>query len=147
MVDFRMTKNYQVKMTCAEQHLKNSFILVGILLVFEGLAFLIFPYSTAKLLLLSALETKQAEQFARVAGLAIVVIGYYYCVAGYFTLIGYFRASIIGRLFILPIISAMVYFYSIEVPFLIFGIQDFLSALWSYACLMVYDAEQQKLQC
>ncbi|CAM2716913.1 unnamed protein product [Rotaria socialis] len=129
MVDFRMTKNYQVKMTCAEQHLKNSFILVGILLVFE------------------ALETKQAEQFARVAGLAIVVIGYYYCVAGYFTLIGYFRASIIGRLFILPIISAMVYFYSIEVPFLIFGIQDFLSALWSYACLMVYDAEQQKLQC
>ncbi|CAM2716912.1 unnamed protein product [Rotaria socialis] len=129
MVDFRMTKNYQVKMTCAEQHLKNSFILV------------------AKLLLLSALETKQAEQFARVAGLAIVVIGYYYCVAGYFTLIGYFRASIIGRLFILPIISAMVYFYSIEVPFLIFGIQDFLSALWSYACLMVYDAEQQKLQC
>ncbi|CAM4903166.1 unnamed protein product [Rotaria socialis] len=129
MVDFRMTKNYQVKMTCAEQHLKNSFILVGILLVFE------------------ALETKQAEQFARVAGLAIVVIGYYYCIAGYFTLIGYFRASIIGRLFILPIISAMVYFYSIEVPFLIFGIQDFLSALWSYACLMVYDAEQQKLQC
>lgn len=78
-------------MACAEQQLKTSYTVVGILLVFEGLAFLIFPHSTAKLLFLSPLETKQAEQFARVAGLAIVVIGYYYCVAGYFTLIDYFR--------------------------------------------------------
>ncbi|CAF2529483.1 unnamed protein product [Rotaria sp. Silwood2] len=130
----------------AEQSLKNSYTYVGILLVLEGFSFLISPHLTTKLLLLSPLQTAQAEQYARVAGLAIVVIGYYYCVAGKYTLIGLFRASVVGRLLILPAISAMIFFYSVEVSFLLFGIQDFLTAIWSYFCLKAYDAEQAKLK-
>ncbi|CAF3887139.1 unnamed protein product [Rotaria sp. Silwood2] len=110
----------------AEQSLKNSYTYVGILLVLEGFSFLISPHLTTKLLLLSPLQTAQAEQYARVAGLAIVVIGYYYCVAGKYTLIGLFS--------------------SVEVSFLLFGIQDFLTAIWSYFCLKAYDAEQAKLK-
>ncbi|CAF1052764.1 unnamed protein product [Rotaria sp. Silwood1] len=128
----------------AEQSLKNSYTYVGILLVLEGLSFLIFPHLTTKLLFLSPLETAQAERYARLAGLAIVVIGYYYCVAGKYTLIGFFRASVVGRMCILPIITAMIYFYSLEVSFLVFGIQDLLTAIWSYFCLKTYDEEQAK---
>lgn len=75
----------------AEQSLKNSYTYVGILLTLEGLSFLLFPHLTTKLLFLSPLQTPQAEQYARVAGLAIVVIGYYYTIAGIYSLISFFR--------------------------------------------------------
>ncbi|CAF1317148.1 unnamed protein product [Rotaria sordida] len=130
----------------AEQPLKNSYTYFGIVLILEGLSFLICPHLTTKLLFLSPLQTAQAEQYARVAGLAIVVIGYYYYVAGIYTLIEYFRASVVGRMFVLPVIIAMCYFYSLEVSFLIFGVQDLLTATWSYFCLKAYDNEQAKLK-
>lgn len=75
----------------AEQKLKTHFKLIGIVLMLEGLAFLFCPELTVKLLYLSPLNTAQAEKYARIAGLAITVIGYYYFVAGYYGLIGFYR--------------------------------------------------------
>ncbi len=75
----------------AEQNLKNSYTYVGILLMLEGLLFLLVPNLTTKLLLLAPLQTAQAEQYARIAGLAISVIGYYYYIAGKYTLVDFFR--------------------------------------------------------
>jgi uncharacterized protein YjeT (DUF2065 family) len=74
-----------------EQNLKNSYTYVGILLMLEGLLFLLVPNLTTKLLLLVPLQTAQAGQYARVAGLAISVIGYYYYIAGKYTLVDFFR--------------------------------------------------------
>ncbi|CAF3626633.1 unnamed protein product [Rotaria sordida] len=135
----------------AEQSLKNSYTYFGIVLILEGLSFLICPHLTTKLLFLSPLQTAQAEQYARVAGLAIVVIGYYYYVAGIYTLIEYFRASVVGRIkncfdYELASISSVFNFSSLEVSFLIFGVQDLLTATWSYFCLKAYDNEQAKLK-
>jgi uncharacterized protein YjeT (DUF2065 family) len=75
----------------AKQSLKNSYTYVGILLILEGWLFLIFPHLTTKLLLLLPLQTAQAEQYARVTGLALSVIGCYYYIAGKHTLIEFFR--------------------------------------------------------
>jgi hypothetical protein len=38
------------------------------------------------------------------------------------------------------------YFRSIEIPFIVFGIQDLVTAIWSYTCLKAYDAEQAKIK-
>lgn len=110
----------------AERALKNSYTYVGILLIVEGLIFLIFPHLAIKLLFLTPLQTKQAEQFVRSTGLGVGVIGYYYYIAGKHTLIEFFRyeqkdllvfshiiclfrASVVGRLFVLPILVIMAY--------------------------------------
>ena len=74
-----------------ERALKNSYTYVGILLLLEGLIFLIFPKLAIKLLFMNPLQTAQAEQFVRLAGLAIGVIGYYYYIAGRYSLIAFFR--------------------------------------------------------
>lgn len=75
----------------AEKSLKNSYTYMGILLMFEGLSFLIFPYLTTKLLFLLPIQTTQAEQYARALGLGLGVIGYYYYIAGRNSLIPFFR--------------------------------------------------------
>ena len=75
----------------AEQSLKTNYTVFGIILTLEGLAFLLCPHLTAKILFLSPFGSDQAVQLARVAGLAIVVIGYYYTIAGYYGLIYFFR--------------------------------------------------------
>ncbi|CAF0743420.1 unnamed protein product [Adineta steineri] len=75
----------------AEQSLKNSFTYFGYLAMLEGFALLIFPNLTIKLLFLSPLQSTQAEQYARVAGLFLIGIGNYYSVAGKNTLIPFFR--------------------------------------------------------
>jgi len=75
----------------AEQNLKNSYTYVGILLILEGLLFLIFPNLTTKLLLLEPLQTAQAEQYVRTTGFGLCVIGSYYFVSGKHTLIDFFR--------------------------------------------------------
>ena len=74
-----------------ERALKNSYTFMGILLISEGLIFLIFPNLMTKLLFLSPIRTGQAEQYARIAGLAIAVIGYYYYIAGKNNLLPFFR--------------------------------------------------------
>lgn len=74
-----------------EQALKNSYIYVGILLILEGLSFVIFPNLTTKLLLLTPLVTAQAVQYVRTTGLGVSVIGYYYYIAGKYSLIDFFR--------------------------------------------------------
>ncbi|CAF0759907.1 unnamed protein product [Adineta ricciae] len=130
----------------AEQALKNSHVIAGIMLICQGLALVMLPQLTTKLLLLSPLETAQAVQYVRTTGLAVVVIGYYYCVAGKCGLISFFRASIIGRLTLLPVLLAMIHFFSVETPLIILGIQDLMTAMWSYACLKAYDKEQSKLK-
>ncbi len=75
----------------AEQSLKNSYTIVGIILLLEGLSFLIYPYMTAQLLQLSPIQTAQAEQYTRLLGFAIAILGYYYTVAGIYTIIGFYR--------------------------------------------------------
>jgi uncharacterized protein YjeT (DUF2065 family) len=111
-----------------ERALKNSYTYVGILLIFEGLIFLIFPKLAIKLLFLNPLQTTQAEQYVRSTGLGIGVIGYYYYIAGKYTLIEFFRyeqhmssfslslirlfrASVVGRLFVLPFLFIMIYIW------------------------------------
>jgi len=94
-----------------EQALKNSHIYSGYAFIFEGFFFMLFPHLAAKLLFLPTPSTAQAEQYARIMGLAISVIGYYYCLAGKHSIIQFFRASIIGRLSILPIITFLIYFW------------------------------------
>ncbi|CAF4245213.1 unnamed protein product, partial [Adineta steineri] len=47
-----------------------------------------------KLLFLSPLQSAQAEQYARVAGLFLIGIGNYYSVAGKNTLIPFFSVNI-----------------------------------------------------
>ncbi|CAF0747146.1 unnamed protein product [Adineta steineri] len=78
----------------AEQSLKNSFTYFGYLAMLEGFALLIFPNLTIKLLFLSPLQSAQAEQYARVAGLFLIGIGNYYSVAGKNTLIPFFSVNI-----------------------------------------------------
>ena len=75
----------------AEQALKNSHVITGIMLICQGLALAMLPQLTTKLLLLSPLETVQAVQYVRTTGLAVAVIGYYYCAAGKCGLISFFR--------------------------------------------------------
>ncbi|CAF3732629.1 unnamed protein product [Adineta steineri] len=128
----------------AEQSLKNSFTYFGILAMLEGFTLLILPNLATKLLFLLPLQSAQAEQYARATGLGLMVIGYYYYIAGKNTLIPFFRASVIGRLFVLPLMVILIYVYSLETSFIIFGIQDLLTGLYSYIHLKAYDAEQAK---
>lgn len=95
----------------AEQALKNSYIYSGYLLLFEGLSFLLFPHLTTKLLFLLPLQTAQAVQYARTTGMGVGIIGYYYYVAGKYSLIDFFRASIVGRFFALPLIVILIYLW------------------------------------
>jgi hypothetical protein len=74
-----------------EQSLKNSFTIYGVIVVLQGLSMLLFPHLTMSLLHLSPLQTAQAVQYARLAGLVLSVIGYFYVVAGICTLIGFYR--------------------------------------------------------
>jgi uncharacterized protein YjeT (DUF2065 family) len=74
-----------------EQALKNSYTYVGILLILEGLSFVIFPNLTTKLLLLTPLLTAQAVQYVITTGFGVCVIGYYYYIAGKYSLIDFFR--------------------------------------------------------
>ncbi|UJR32310.1 hypothetical protein I4U23_019774 [Adineta vaga] len=129
-----------------ERALKTSFTSVGILLIIQGLLLLLFPHLATKLLFVLPLQTAQAAQYVRSTGLGVAIIGYYYYIAGKYGLIDFFRASIIGRLFALPVIVAMVYFYSIEIQLIIFGLQDLVTAFWSYRCLQAYDNEQGKIK-
>ncbi|CAF0743452.1 unnamed protein product [Adineta steineri] len=108
----------------AEQSLKNSFTYFGILAMLEGFTLLILPNLATKLLFLLPLQSAQAEQYARATGLGLMVIGYYYYIAGKNTLIPFFS--------------------SLETSFIIFGIQDLLTGLYSYIHLKAYDAEQAK---
>lgn len=78
----------------AKVSLENSYIYSGILLISEGLLFLLFPQITTKILYLSPLQTRQAEQYARIAGLAIAAIGYYYVIAGKYTLLPFYKLVI-----------------------------------------------------
>lgn len=75
----------------AIQSLKNSYTYMGIVLMIEGLSFLIFPNLITKLLFLLPIQTLQAEQYARALGLGLGVIGYYYYIAGVNTLIPFYR--------------------------------------------------------
>ncbi|CAF0925009.1 unnamed protein product [Adineta steineri] len=120
----------------AEQSLKNSFTYFGYLAMLEGFALLIFPNLATKLLFLLPLQSPQAEQYARVAGLGLMVIGYYYYIAGKNTLIPFFRE--------LLLIFTVLDFSSLETSFVIFGIQDLLTGLYSYVHLKAFDTEQAK---
>jgi uncharacterized protein YjeT (DUF2065 family) len=84
-------RNILTDIMSAEQSLKNSFIYIGVLLIIEGLSLLLCPHLTAKLLFLLPLQTTQAEQYARAAGLGLTVIGYYYIVGGKYASIGFYR--------------------------------------------------------
>ena len=79
------------RMMSTERALKNSYTYVGILLILEGLIFLISPSLTTKLLFLTPLRTAQAEQYVRSTGLGVAVIGYYYYIAGKNNLVAFFR--------------------------------------------------------
>jgi hypothetical protein len=46
---------------------------------------------TAQLLQISPIQTAQAEQYTRLLGFAIAILGYYYTVAGIYTIIGFYR--------------------------------------------------------
>lgn len=37
-------------------------------------------------------------------------------------------------------------FRSMEISLIVFGIQDLVTAFWSYTCLKAYDAEQVKIK-
>ena len=78
-------------MTTAEESLKNSFIYYGILLCFEGLLFFLFPHTGVGWLQLSPLDTEQAEQYARLGGLAVGVIGFHYILAGLDMFMSFFK--------------------------------------------------------
>ena len=75
----------------AVQSLRASYICTGLLLTLEGFVFLLFPHVATKLLMVAPLRTAQAEQYARAVGLGIAIVGYYYMVAGKYTLIDFYR--------------------------------------------------------
>ena len=75
----------------AVQSLRASYICTGILLTLEGFLFLLFPHVATKLLMVAPLRTAQAEQYARAVGLGIAIVGYYYIVAGKYTLLDFYR--------------------------------------------------------
>ena len=83
----------QLSMTSHERSLKASFTYTGLLLIAEGFLFLLFPHLATRLLLLSPLQTDQAVQYARATGLGVAIVGYYYHVAGKYTLIDFYRYS------------------------------------------------------
>lgn len=78
-------------MTSHERSLKSSFTYTGLLLIAEGFLFLLFPHWATRLLLLSPLQTTQAVQYARATGLGVAIVGYYYYIAGKYTLIEFYR--------------------------------------------------------
>ena len=85
-------------MTSTERALKNSYTYVGILLLLEGLLFLVTPNLTTKLLFLAPLRTAQAEQYVRTTGVGVAVIGYYYYIAGKNNLIAFFRYGLTRKI-------------------------------------------------
>ena len=82
-------------MTTAEESFKDSFTYYGVILFLEGLLFLLFPHTGVGLLQLSSLDTEQAEQYARLAGLVLCVVGCHYIIAGVNMFMPFFKYTMI----------------------------------------------------
>lgn len=82
-------------MTTAEESLKDSFTCYGILFLVEGLLLLFLPHAAVGLMQLSPLDTEQAEQYTRIAGLLLCVVGCHYVIAGLNMFMPFFMYTII----------------------------------------------------
>jgi len=103
----------------------------GWLLCIEGIFILFLPHFCAFILLLKEELSDQSEMLARLIGITLFIIGYFYLVAGKYKLMPFIRASVMERCLLLPILAFFWVIGKFELPILLFGVQNAILALWT----------------
>jgi hypothetical protein len=104
-----------------------SVFIFGIYIVVIGAGFLLIP----NMLLPLFKFPKTEEPWIRVMGLIVVVLGFYYIIAGQNELSPFFWASVVGRFTILIGFTLLVVFKKAKPMLILFGVIDALGAIWT----------------
>ena len=76
-----------------------------------------------------------SEVWIRVLGIVAVVLGAYYIVMGRQDVVAFFRATVIGRIWVFLALSALVIIGLGRPPLVLFGALELLGAVWTWRSL------------
>ncbi len=109
----------------------RSIAVFSVYLFLNGLAFLAMPNQVLPLLGLPPAN----EPWIRGLGVVITVMGFYHAVAARTELTPFFRATILGRAFVLVSLGALWLSEAVPRQLLFFGFTDVAFAVWTFLSL------------
>ena len=109
----------------------RSVFVFGLYLVVLGIVLLVAPNFLLGLFFLPG----TAEVWVRVTGMLVLFLGFYYAGAARKELTYFFRLTMYPRLTVIFFFSAFVLFDLARPPLIVFGIVDFVGAIWTALAL------------
>jgi len=108
----------------------KSLFAFAIYLFILGIAFMIVPHAAVAPLGLGA-----DDIWTRALGIVVLVLGYYYLVAARNELTVFFRATVIGRFFVLAAVITLILALHSPPILVVFGLVDAAFGVWTLLAL------------